>query len=140
MTWRSSTLALGCGLALAATCAHAQPASGDGSALPPLGDDLPASAALDASPPADSPRTVLDLPVGQLCGHPETRAVIDRDLPGLSRRPEYVFFKHMSLRQLQAASRGRMSDADLQRVAADLGAVDAADAPVRLVSASDALR
>ncbi len=136
MTWRSFTLALGCGIALAAACAHAQPASADASALPPLGDDLPAA---DAPPPAAAPRTVLDLPVGLLCGHPETRAVIDRDLPGLSRRPEYVFFKHMSLRQLQSASRGRMSDAELERVAADLGAVAAADAPVRLVSASAAL-
>ena len=138
MTWRAYTLGLACGLALAAGCAHAQPLPPDAVDLPPLGGDLPAGLDTGAAPTA--PRTVLDLPVGDLCGHPEMRAVIDRDLPGLSRRPEYIFFKHMSLRQLQAASRGRMSDADLERVAADLGALGAVDPSAQFVRASNALR
>ena len=137
MIWRPRSFGLVCGLLLAATCAHAQPASADMAALPPLGDDLPASDVAVAPTQARSP---LDLPVGDLCGHPETRAVIDRDLPGLSRRPEYIFFKHMSLRQLQAASRGRMSDADLERVAADLDALDAGSPPAELTRTSASLR
>ena len=138
MTWRRRHLSLACGFALAATCAHAQPST-TVSALPPLGDDLPASA-VDTGPTPVAPRTVLDLPVGDLCGRPETRAVIDRDLPGLSRRPEYIFFKHMSLRQLQTASRGRMSDADLERVAADLDALADGDTSIQLVRTSSASR
>jgi hypothetical protein len=139
MTWRLRSCVLACGFALAASCAHAQPAVGDGSALPPLGDDLPASTGPgDAAAPVG--KSPLDRPVGDLCGRPETRAVIDRDLPGLSRRPEYIFFKHMSLRQLQAASRGQMSDADLQRVAADIDALNTGAPTAELIRTSASLR
>lgn len=78
--------------------------------------------------PASTPTTPaklfsIDTPVGKLCVNPEAKAVVDRDLPGLTARPEYVFFRHMSLRQLQAASRGQMSEAELDKVSIDLGAI-----------------
>ncbi|MBE7217115.1 MAG: hypothetical protein INR64_01440 [Caulobacteraceae bacterium] len=87
----------------------------------------------EASPPS-SPTVAaklfsIDTPVGKLCVNPEAKAVVDRDLPGLTTRPEYVFFKHMSLRQLQAASRGQMSAAELDKVSIDLGAIDQPSAP-----------
>ena len=80
----------------------------------------------------------VDTPVGKLCGHPEARAVVDRDLPGLTSRPEYLFFKHMSLRQLQAASNGKMTEEALARVSLDLDALGA-PGPVPIVRASAAL-
>ena len=67
--------------------------------------------------------TSIDMPVASLCARPAARAVVDRDLPGLTARPEYVFFKHMSLRQLQAASGGKMTAAELEQVSEDLGAL-----------------
>ena len=106
-------------------------------ALPELGDDLPAVLV-----PAQRHRPArlfsVDTPVGELCAHPAAKAVVDRDLPGLTARPEYMFFKHMTLRQLQAASRGRMTRADLARVSADLSAMPRAQGerptPARLAA------
>lgn len=100
-----------------------------------LGEDLPAGALGSAAdPPATLPtrkmlrkaalRTAsIDTPVGSLCGRPAARALIDRDLPGLTTWPEYAFFKHMTLRQLQAASLGQMTRESLARVSRDLEAV-----------------
>ena len=84
--------------------------------LPDLGEQ-PA----DASPVvAVSSRLGLDTPVFRLCADPPAKAVLDSDQPGLTSRPEYVFFKHMSLNRLKAMSRGRMTDADLAKVDAEL--------------------
>jgi hypothetical protein len=117
-SWR--TLVATVALAGAVTaCAHGGDTAGAPLSLGELGDDLP-------QPKAAKVKVALfsvDAPVGALCGHPEAKAVVDRDLPGLTSRPEYMFFKHMSLRQLQAASNGRMSAADLQKVADDLAAL-----------------
>ena len=100
-----------------AGCAHAR---SDQLRLGDLGDDLrPAGRQHHIKPELFS----IDTPVGRLCGHPEAKAVVDRDLPGLTTRPEYVFFRHMSLRQLQAASNGQMSEEDLQKVSVDLSAL-----------------
>ena len=62
-------------------------------------------------------------PIAEICANPEGRAVLDRDLPGLTERPEYEFFKHMSLRTLKTMSRGRMSDDDVAKVDADLARI-----------------
>ena len=50
--------------------------------------------------------------------------MLDSDLPGLTTRPEYPFFKHMSLNTLKKMSRGQMSDADLAKVRAELAQLD----------------
>ncbi len=62
----------------------------------------------------------LDTPVSQLCANPRAKAVLDSDLPGLTTRPEYIFFKHMSLNKLKSMSRGKLTDADLAKVDAEL--------------------
>ena len=100
----------------------AAPSSGPGFGA--LGDDLPAAGTAKRDPAdAAAARLVsIDMPVADLCARPAARAVVERDLPGLTGRPEYVFFKHMSLRQLQAASGGRMTSAELEQVSDDLGA------------------
>lgn len=58
--------------------------------------------------------------IADICANPEGKAVIDRDLPGLTERPEYDFFKHMSLKTLKSMSRGKMTDEDVAKVDADL--------------------
>ncbi len=113
---RGSGLLIVVGAACAATaCAHAP--RGD-LALAPLGEDLPAAA-------GDQHHRVIsvDTPIAVICAHPAGRAVLDRDLPGLTSRPEYVFFKGMSLKALQPMSKGRLTDAELQRVDDDLRAL-----------------
>lgn len=105
----------------------AQPAAPPGAAqltandLPDLGDPMPA--------PATAPRLVLakldlNTPVSRLCANPRAKAVLDSDLPGLTTRPEFPFFKSMSLNTLKRMSRGQMSDADLAKVQAELARLD----------------
>ena len=113
-----------------------------------LGDDLPASVATaramrsvgeagvaGAAAGRGSARAArvpsIDMPVASLCARPAARAVVDRDLPGLTARPEYMFFKQMSLRQLQAASGGKMTLAERGQVSEDLGALPAQEAPIK---------
>ena len=93
--------------------------------LPELGEALP-----DEAPTLTraGQRLSIETPVGRLCADPRAKAVLDSDLPGLTTRPEYVFFKHMSLRSLQAMSRGRMSNEDLAKVDAELAKLDVATA------------
>ena len=59
-------------------------------------------------------------PIADICSRPDGKAVLDRDLPGLTERPEYPFFKHMSLQTLKKMSRGKMTDEDIAKVDADL--------------------
>ena len=117
---RSLRLLVVVGAAATATaCAHAPP-GGDEVALAPLGEDL-------IPPPAAKGRRshviTADTPIAVICAHPAGRAVLDRDLPGLTSRPEYVFFKGMSLKALQPMSHGKLTDADIQRVDEDLRAL-----------------
>ena len=65
-------------------------------------------------------RLGLDTPVAALCADPRAKAVLDSDLPGLTTRPEYLFFKHMSLNNLKDMSRGKLTAADLAKVDAAL--------------------
>ena len=62
----------------------------------------------------------LDTPVEKICAYPGGKAVLDRDLPGLTDHPSFSVFKMMTLMQLSKLSGGKMSTADLERVRADL--------------------
>lgn len=91
--------------------------------LPELGEPL-----ADSSFEIASARGLgLDTPVSQLCANPRAKAVLDSDLPGLTTRPEYIFFKHMSLNKLKSMSRGKLTDADLAKVDAELQRISLAD-------------
>ena len=121
---QSTSLGVLSACAILGACAHApgpntaQLTAGD---LPELGESAPAS--------AQAPRLVmakldLDTPVSRLCANPRAKAVLDTDLPGLTTRPEFPFFKSMSLNKLKKMSRGQMSDADLAKVQAGLAHLD----------------
>jgi len=80
-----------------------------------------------ARPPAaarSGPLT-LNTSIEAICAVPAGKAVLDRDLPGLTTRPEFPMFKAMTLKQIEPMSKGHITDAILAKVQADLAAVNA---------------
>jgi hypothetical protein len=61
-----------------------------------------------------------DTPVEKIAADPGAAAVLNRDLPGLLTDSQYNLFKSMSLKQLQEASDGELSQADVDKAVADL--------------------
>lgn len=118
---------------LGASTDRASPQGADEMAMP---DDLgaPLAGATAAAPtPRGSAagRLSVDSPIVQIASDPEGKAVLERTLPGLCERPEYSMFKGMSLRRLAAMSSGRITEAKLDVVQADLGRLGPAEtAPV----------
>ena len=68
----------------------------------------------------------IDVPIGSIAAKPDGRAVLEKDLPGLLERPEFPMFKSMSLKTLAGVSHGRISNAKLNEVEADLTKADMA--------------
>jgi hypothetical protein len=62
--------------------------------------------------------------IESICATPAGKAVLDRDLPGLTTRPEFPMFKAMTLKQIEPMSKGHITDAVLAKVQADLAAVN----------------
>ncbi len=84
----------------------------------------PAPAATPA--PATSAAAVtlsLDTPIEQIVAVPAGKAVLDKDLPGLTSHAMYDQFKTMSLKDLQPMSQGAISDEALKKVGDDLATV-----------------
>jgi hypothetical protein len=105
--------------AMAQTSARAAPAD---MAMP---DDL--GAPLDGAAPDVQPagRTLsVETSIAVIASSAKGRAALDRDLPGLVERPEFMMFKSMSPAKLAALSGGRISQSDLNRLQSDLVKVD----------------
>jgi hypothetical protein len=66
----------------------------------------------------------LDSSIETICATPAGKDVLDRDMPGLTARPEFAMFKAMTLKQLQPMSQGRITNAVLAKVQSDLRAVN----------------
>ena len=73
-----------------------------------------------------SAQLTLDTPIGELCDDPRGRAALDRNLPALRKNPNYFLFQGFSLRQLAEMSGGRITQAKLESVRADLAATSPA--------------
>lgn len=90
---------------------------------------LVAAAPVQASPaPAPSPAPMatkynLDTPIETLMADPAAKAVMDADFPGIETHPMYDSFKGFSLRALAPLSNGKITDAMLTQVEADLAGV-----------------
>jgi hypothetical protein len=103
--------------------------------LPAAAQDAPASAPASttttASQPADTTASPpaepysRNTPVEKLASDPAAVAVLNKDLPGLLTAPEFAIFKSMSLKQLQQASGGDLSEVDVAKAEADLQALPA---------------
>ena len=79
-----------------------------------------ASGAFAADPP--KPLTI-DTPIQDIAANPDGKAVLDKDLPGLTSHAMYDQFKSMSLKDLQPMSQGAITDDQLKKVGADLATV-----------------
>jgi hypothetical protein len=70
-----------------------------------------------------SPAYTENTPVEKIAADPAAAAVVKKDLPGLLEDANYSIFKTMSLKQLQAASGGELSQSDVDKCVADLQAL-----------------
>ncbi len=69
---------------------------------------------------AEGKPSVETTPIADLAANPDTKAVLDKDLPGVTTHPAFDQFKGMTLKALQPMSGGVISDAQLAAVQADL--------------------
>ncbi len=77
-------------------------------------------AALAAPAFAADPPSVDKTPIADLVAKPETKAILDKDVPGLTGHPAFEQFKGMTLKDLQPLSQGQLTDAQIAAVQADL--------------------
>lgn len=80
---------------------------------------------------ADDKLTVDATPIADLAAKPETKAILDKDLPGLTAHPAFDQFKAMTLKALQPMSGGNLTDEQLAAVQADLDALAKKDTTSR---------
>jgi hypothetical protein len=112
--------------------------------------DSAATSSTDTSPTADSTPDAtggavhgmftLDTPIKDLIADPGAKAVLDKDLPGLSSDENLAKFQDKSLRQFQPMTGGQLTDELLAKVGSDFAAmggdgmtaasIPAADKPV----------
>ena len=69
---------------------------------------------------AEDPPTVDKTPIADLAAKPETKAILDKDVPGLTAHPAFEQFKGMTLKDLQPMSQGQLTDDMIKAVEADL--------------------
>ncbi len=81
----------------------------------------------------------LDTPIADLIANPRAKAILDRDLPGLSEDENLPKFQTLSLRKMAPLSGGQMTPALLAKVGADLTAIDASAPPPKKVEVRRAL-
>lgn len=84
----------------------------------------PAPAPTTAAPaPATGAKFTLDTPLAELVANPAAKAVIDKDLPGLTTLDSFESFKGASLNQVAPFSDGKLTPEMLAKVATDLAAI-----------------
>lgn len=76
-----------------------------------------------AAPAASAARFNLDTPLQDLLANEAAKAVLDKDLPGLTALPQLEMIKGLSLRQLQPYSDGKLTDEVLAKTGTDLAAI-----------------
>jgi len=69
------------------------------------------------------PRFTLDTPVERIAADPAGDEVLHRDLPGLMSSSSYIMIEDMSLSQIASISNGRITQAKLNVLEADLAAL-----------------
>src|SRR5207237_430746 len=94
--------------------------------LAPVEEDsaVTTAAPAAAAPEATGQRFGLDTPIEALIANRRSKAVLDRDMPGLSSDKNLDKFKALTLNRLAPLSGGRLSPALLEKVGRDLAAID----------------
>ncbi|HEU4960537.1 MAG TPA: hypothetical protein VFT56_09020 [Sphingomonas sp.] len=80
----------------------------------------------------------LDTPIKLLVADPGAKAVLDKDLPGLSTDENLAKFQDKSLREFQPLTGGQLTDELLQKTGKDLAAIGGDDAKADETTAPDA--
>jgi hypothetical protein len=85
----------------------------------------PTAASPAAAPAASVPAGALslDTPIEDIAANPAGKAVLDKDIPGLTTHPAYDQFKGMSLKEVQPMSQGALTDDMLKKTGDDLAAL-----------------
>lgn len=81
----------------------------------------PAAPTADAAKPAA--KFNLDTPIGELLANDAAKAVLDKELPGLTQLPQLEMIKGLGLKQLQPYSDGKLTDELLAKTEASLAAI-----------------
>ncbi len=80
----------------------------------------PAFAQAPAAPAAAAALSVESTPIETIAANPAAKAVLDKDLPGLTSHEAYDQFKAMTLSQVAPMSQGAITPEALKAVQADL--------------------
>ena len=105
----------------------------------PAAPVAPVAAATPPAPAVAAGGYSIDTPIADLIAEPRAKAILDRDVPGMSDDPNLPKFQSLSLRKLAPLSGGQMTPALLAKVAADLAAIEGASTPVKKVQSRRAL-
>ena len=73
-----------------------------------------------AAAPAAAALSVESTPIETIAANPAAKAVLDKDIPGLTTHEAYDQFKSMTLSQVAPMSQGALTDDMLKTVQADL--------------------
>lgn len=73
--------------------------------------------------PAPAGPSVETSPIVDLVDNAQTKAVLDKHVPGVAEHPSYEMFKGMTLRQVEPMSEGVLDDEKLAAIQADLEAL-----------------
>jgi hypothetical protein len=90
---------------------------------------LTAGVAAAQTPPPAAPAAApagaltLDTPIEDIAAIPAGKAILDKDMPGLTTHPAYDQFKGMSLKEVQPMSQGAITDDMMTKTGADLAAM-----------------
>ncbi|MCW4461992.1 hypothetical protein OK349_09765 [Sphingomonas sp. BT-65] len=82
-----------------------------------------APAPAEPAKPAAAAKFTLDTPIGELLANEQAKAVLDKDLPGLTQLPQIEMIKGLSLKQLQPYSDGKLTDELLAKTETSLAAI-----------------
>jgi hypothetical protein len=83
----------------------------------------PSASPAPAATPAAAAKFTLDTPIQDIVADAQGKAVLDKDLPGLTSLQQYDMFKGLSLKQVQTYSEGKLTDEMLAKTAVDLAAI-----------------
>jgi len=81
--------------------------------------------AADGAAAAKPAYSTAESTIGELIDNPETKAIFDKYLPGVSSNEQFDMAKAMTLRQVQAYAPDQFTDETLAKIDADLAKVPA---------------
>ncbi len=90
-------------------------------AAPTMAQDHSGHAPAPAAAPGATAKLTVDSTIEAIAANPKGKAVLEAQFPGMMAHESYPMFKGMSLKQVQPYANGRITDADVAKVAAELG-------------------